>query len=148
MAKPRLTFAGQLGAIPLPNRRLHIDEHHDGQARVIVETELRYRGLARLAQRMLRLRTSRRYELTGIGLEVFRDIDGHKTFEQLIDQFAARHQLTFFEARALLLQYIGMLAARGIVVVGVRQETSAKAVADSANPNLASGPGRGRGNSA
>jgi len=138
MAKPRLTFAGQLGAIPLPNRRLHVDEHHEGQARVIVETELRYRGL----------RTSRRYELTGIGLEVFRDIDGHKTFEQLIDQFAARHQLTFFETRALLLQYIGMLAARGIVVVGVRQETSAKAVADSANPNLASGPGRGHGNSA
>ncbi len=134
MAKPKLSFAGQLEAIPLPNQRLRVDDcgtEQGGQGRVMVEIDLRYRGLARLAQRVFRLRTSRRYELNGIGLEVFRMIDGHKTFEQLIDQFSTCHQLTFFEARALLLQYIGMLAARAIVVVAVRQE----AATNPARPN-------------
>ena len=39
-----------------------------------------------------------------------------KTFEQLIDEFAAREKLTFFESRALLGQYFQTLVRRGVVV--------------------------------
>lgn len=120
MAKPKLTFEQQLDSIPVINRRLEVAEAEDGKS-LEVGVELRYRGLAKVFKAPLKLRSVKRYQLQGVGLDVFRSIDGEKTFEQLIDDFAVKHKLTFLESRALLMQYIQMLMQRGIVSIAVKK---------------------------
>ena len=51
-------------------------------------------------------------------------VDGRKTVEQLIDEFAAREKLTFFESRALLGQYFQTLVRRGVIVATLPSRTS------------------------
>ena len=81
-----------------------------------LEVRLRYGPLLGFFRRLLRARTEKVYELDAVGREVYEDIDGTRNFETLIDRFAARHKLTFLEARALLAQYLQILTKRGIIV--------------------------------
>jgi hypothetical protein len=48
--------------------------------------DLTYKGLMHFIYKGLKLRTTRRYRLDGLGLEVFRMIEGTKSFEVLIDE--------------------------------------------------------------
>lgn len=117
--KPRkLAFDQQLSTIPLRNEGVKLSVDPDGTS-LAVQIELRYRGVLALWKRVFKLRPNRTYLLDGIGRSVFESIDGKKNFEQLVDEFAAKHQLTFFEARALLMQYIKLLMNRGLIVIGV-----------------------------
>jgi hypothetical protein len=68
------------------------------------------------------LRDYKRFHLDAIGREVYESIDGKKSFEELIDLFSESHKLTFFESRALLMQYVEILMKRGLVVIGIRQD--------------------------
>ncbi len=81
-----------------------------------LEVTLVYGTTTGLLRRLLGARSKRSYVLEGVGREVYQDIDGRSTFEELIDRFAARHKLSFFESRALLAQYYQMLTKRGLIV--------------------------------
>ena len=107
-------FRRSLRAVPVRNARARAVPAADGSLRV--EVPLRYSGFQSFLRRLLPARDSRTYALEGVGREVYESIDGKKNFETLIDEFAARHRLSFFEARALLASYLQLLARRGLVV--------------------------------
>ena len=90
-----------------------------------LQVTLRYGTFGRLLRKVLPVRPQRRYVLEGVGREVYEDIDNRATFEQLIDRFAARHRLTFFESRALLAQYYQLLAKRGLIIATLPRAPSA-----------------------
>lgn len=96
-----------------------------GLNEIEVEVELRYEGLfMNFFRRFFKLRTKKRYLLEGVGKIAFEAIDGKKNFEQLIDEFAEKEKLTFFESRALLGQYYQTLTRRGLIVPTVSAQRS------------------------
>ena len=119
MKKPLLQFDQQLSSIPIRNERVTTTAGDDGQT-LIVEVKLQYPPLVRLLGKLLKMQDRKRFQLDAVGREVYESIDGRKSFEELIDAFAERHKLTFYESRALLMQYMEMLMKRGLVVVGIR----------------------------
>lgn len=129
-----LDIQRQLGAVLVRNEHAR-SVTPSGADPLIVEVTLRYRGWRGVLARWLKPARTRRYELAGLGRELYLSIDGKATFEELIDAFAARHQLSFLEARGLLAQYCRTLLGRGLVAVVVRQpgpETAAGAAANDA----------------
>ncbi len=79
----------------------------------------RHGPLGTLWRRLAGGRAHREYVLDGVGREVYEDIDGRRNFEELIDRFAGRHQLSFLESRALLAQYYQLLTRRGLIVAAL-----------------------------
>ncbi|MCL1856342.1 MAG: hypothetical protein FWF84_01680 [Kiritimatiellaeota bacterium] len=64
-------------------------------------------------------KATQQFELDALGREVYEDIDDARTFETLIDRFAERHALTFFESRGLLAPLFHLLTQRGIIAATV-----------------------------
>lgn len=120
MKRPRLDFGQQMASVPMRNARAVVTRDADGTA--IVTLELRQPGWMKPLRRWVRSPPTARYRLDRIGTEVFDSIDGRGTFGELVDAFAARHRLGFFESRALLVQYMEALMRRGIIVIGVEKE--------------------------
>ncbi len=82
-----------------------------------VEVRLKYKGaVMQFLHSRLKMHDKKRYVLDGIGRKVYEAVDGKKTFEDIIDEFAARDKLTFFESRALLGQYFQTLTRSGVIV--------------------------------
>jgi hypothetical protein len=115
-----LELGEQLASIPMRNEKAGAVPG-DEPGTLVVEIELRYSGLMSFVSKALKLVDRKRYILDGVGKQVYESIDGMKSFETLIDDFAAHHKLTFFEARALLMQYIKILMNKGIVVIGIKK---------------------------
>ena len=104
-----------LQVVPVQNRG--VNRLSTGNQRELhIEVTLIYGTITGLLRRLLGARSKRHYVLEGVGREVYLDIDGRRSFEQLIDLFAERHKLSFFESRALLAQYYQMLTKRGLIV--------------------------------
>lgn len=112
-----LDFAAQLQCVPVRNEGARAAPAPGNPDAVIVEVRLRYPGVLDAAARLVKARRVRRYELAGISRELFEKLDGRQTLENLIDSLAAEEQLTFLEARALLVQYLRDLMQRGLVVI-------------------------------
>jgi hypothetical protein len=108
-------FRQSLRVVPVRNTHV-VALPSDDPRELHLGVSLRYGPIIRILRLLLKARTQRCYVLEGIGREVYEDIDGRSTFEQLIDRFAARRRLTFFESRALLAQYCQLLAKRGLIV--------------------------------
>jgi len=125
----RLSLAQQLASVPIRNRQVETRIADDGRGLEVTVTARRPLWFRILAV-PLGLRRSRRYLLDDIGRRLFEAMDGQRTFEQLIDAFAAEHQLTFFEARAFLMNYLATLVKNGLVAVAV----PASAGTDTAEP--------------
>ncbi len=106
-------------SVPIRNRRVTVERSADG-ATVSIEVELQRSGWQAWLRRFIRDRDRRRYELDRLGTEVYDSIDDRKSFLTLVDEFAARHKLTYFESRGLLMQYLQALMRRGIVAIGVQ----------------------------
>lgn len=119
MKRKHLALSQQLSSVPVRNESVSIAKDEDGD--LVVEVKLLYTGLLRVASILLKMRKTKRFVLEGLGLQIYESIDGEKSFEDLIDGFAAEHKLTFFEARALLMQYMQILMKNGLVAIGVRR---------------------------
>lgn len=120
MAKRKyMPFDQHLHTLILRNQAVR-EEPGDNPDELIVVVPINYdRSSLRPLAKALHARTEKRFILDGTGLEVYRMLKGKKSFEQLIDAFAATHLLSFFEARAFLLDYVRTLVERGIAVIGV-----------------------------
>lgn len=76
-----------------------------------------YRGWRSLARRLLRLRRERRYALDRLSAETVELFDGRRTVGEVVEQFSARHHLSFFEARGALLGFLHPLLRKGILLL-------------------------------
>lgn len=119
MSDKGLGLYRQLASVPVRNPKVTSMPADDGDA-LILEVELHYGRAARWLGWFLPVRRSRRFRLDGLGRSVYEMIDDRKAFEQLIDEFAGEHLLTFFEARALLMEYMRLLARRGLIAFGLK----------------------------
>jgi len=119
MKPDKMTLEQQLSAIPLRNKRVKTIAGAPGQV-PLLEVEMQYAGLLVPVSHLLRMRRSRRIQLDPVGWAVYEKIDGQKTFERMIDDFAAEHNLAFLESRALLMAHIRNLMKAGLVVVGIK----------------------------
>jgi len=112
--KPKASFRAHLESVPRRCPPLRQDRR-DGVLRLIVEVS--YGGLLGIFQGIMQIKREKPYDLDGLALEVYDAIDGRRTIETLIDDFAARHHLTFFEGRALITRFLQMLEKRDLIEV-------------------------------
>jgi hypothetical protein len=52
-----------------------------------------------------------------VGIQVLNLCDGNRTIENIVDEFAKTHKLTFHESRVSVTGYIKQLVQRGILVI-------------------------------
>lgn len=114
-----LDLERQLDSIPLRNRHIRVREDPDRKEALLVEVDLAYSGWKKLASFVLKPRKTKEYRIVGIGRQVYESVDGRRSFVELIEDFQQQHHLTFFEARALLMQYMQTLMERGLIVMGI-----------------------------
>ena len=110
----------QLAVIPVPNEAARIIKNEKDL--LSIEVQLRYSPMWAWLAKLFLLKTKKIYELEGLGLLLYRRLDSAKTLGELIDQFQDENALTFFEARALILQYLQSLMKSGLVVMAARKK--------------------------
>ena len=112
---PDNQFRWQLGLRPVRNQAVTSELLADGKSRLTLP--LAHRAWSRLVQRVLPLRNAKVVELDELGTELLEWCDGQTTFETMIDRYQQRWNLSFFEARTLLIQFFRPLLRREIIVV-------------------------------
>jgi hypothetical protein len=107
----------QLASRPRPNPALRLEPTAGGGLVLVLPVE-RPAWTRRLAW-LIRLPPERRLELDDLGAALFGQCDGQRTVEQLVDALAARWQLSFFEARGLVLHLLKRLVQRQYLLLVV-----------------------------
>ena len=65
----------------------------------------------------VRPRVTRTIRLDRLGTQIWELCDGERTVEDVVDEFARRHRLTFHEARASVTAYLKLLVQRGVLAM-------------------------------
>ena len=60
--------------------------------------------------------------LDHLGVEVWERCDGTRTVEQVVDEFAQKHALSFHESRVMVTEYLRELIQRGVLAIGLPGE--------------------------
>jgi len=107
----------RLRAIPVRNQRATVHPRSAVCAEVTVPQRFP-RALAGLAAR-LGARTERRFQLEGVGLALFLRLNAALPLRDHVEWLAAAHQLSFHEARVLVMKYLEMLMGRGLIAIAV-----------------------------
>jgi len=98
------------------NAAAQVARESDGTIAVMVSAE-RPRWMVPPLRWMVPFKPQRTLRLDKLGSRVWDLCDGQCTVEDIIDRFAARHELTFHEARVSVTSYLKELIARGALVV-------------------------------
>ena len=117
-----MDFNSQLKSVPIRNAKVRTVSAKADSA--VFEVDLKYNRLLYPFAMLLGMRKSRKYELYGLSLELYRTLDGTRSTENLIDELAERFKLTFFESRALVISYLSMLMRRGLIVIVGRNSSA------------------------
>ena len=117
-----MDFNSQLKSVPIRNAKVRTVSAKADSA--VFEVDLKYNRLLYPFAMLLGMRKSRKYELYGLSLELYRTLDGTRSTENLIDELAERFKLTFFESRALVTSYLSMLRRRGLIVIVGRNSSA------------------------
>lgn len=115
----RLDMRTQLRAVPVRNRSMEQKPLPDGGVAFTVQAAppgVVLGGMKRLLKVPHRSKTVR---LDCLGAEVLRACDGRKTVEEIVDEFAASHRLTFHEARLGVMQFLKVLMQHNAVGLAV-----------------------------
>lgn len=124
-ASPRVfDFKTQLATKPVRNLKISITP--DPAGHLTISVPLVYRGAAGLFARLFKPRTQRRYRIDGPPLEIWNLIDGQARVADLMAHLEAKHQLRFFEARAMVIHLLGLWMGRGLIAIDTRVEADPK----------------------
>jgi len=118
-----IDFRTQLHAIPVRNEGVQVLDSNE--SRMVLAVKLNYEGPMLVIAKLLSLRQVKKYEIDGLSLKLYRSLDGVKTAGNLVDSLMDSYKLSFFEARALIAQYLSDLMRRGLVAVAVKKEDEA-----------------------
>jgi hypothetical protein len=120
-----LATADLLDAVPVRNRAVECEREADSE--LVLRVPLRRRWyMDPPVGWLFPFSRYRRVALDRLGKEVWQGCDGERTTESIVEGFAARHHLSFHEARLSVMQFLKDLTQRGLVVmVGRNQEMSA-----------------------
>jgi Coenzyme PQQ synthesis protein D (PqqD) len=115
-------FADQLEATPIKNEKAVMSITEADAVRVSVP--LIYPAWLRPVANVMRFRKQRSYELEGVGRAVYDRVDGQTSVAALVDWLATEHQLSFHEARVLIMKYLQMLMERGLIVIAGKRSST------------------------
>ncbi|MBA2481644.1 MAG: PqqD family protein [Planctomycetes bacterium] len=116
VAKPKGpgTLAEQMSAVPVRNEKVRVVEQSGGAHLTV---PLTYHAMLRPLASAMKLRTEKTFQLDVLAYSVYRRIDGVATVETLADRLKDEFQLSFHEARVLVMRYLQLLMVRGLVVL-------------------------------
>ena len=120
---PAISAVDLLDAVPLRSRTVRGEKRPDGGWLLRVPLRRRWYTRPPLAW-LMPLSRERAISLDQLGSEVWQACDGRRTVEQIVDLFAAAHDLTFHEARLSVTAFLRLLTLRGLVVVVGRPKAS------------------------
>lgn len=113
----------QLNAIPVKNTKVRVEEE---QADVMVlSIEKKYRNIMWLMAKMFNLRSRHAYKIEGIGKDLYELLDGETNIGDLVGILRERYELSFFESRGLVMEYLRMLTGKGLIVIAAPKEEAA-----------------------
>ncbi len=108
-----------LKAVPMPNEAARVtSEDLDGTITVTVPTRAK-RFLFPPISWVIRPPKERQAVLDPLGATIWRACNGNRTVEEIVDNFAFQHRLSFHESRVSVTSYIKALLQRGALAVAV-----------------------------
>jgi hypothetical protein len=111
----------QLTAVPIVNQAVQEFPFSSGGLRLSIR--LQRRGWSRVLGGLLPLSHEKKLELDPIGAEVFQMFDGQHTLEEIIDIYRERWNLSFFESRAVILEFLRRLGRYDLILFKIRAPT-------------------------
>jgi hypothetical protein len=111
-----LTLAEVLATVPVRNRAVRETRKNESETVLYVPMRERWFMGPPLSW-LMPISKERGMSLDALGREVWEACDGLKRTEQLIDEFAGKHHLTFHEARVSVLTFLRELTRRGVIVM-------------------------------
>ncbi len=121
LGTPRSAFHTQLAARPVRNVAAQAAEGPAGGFSIAVATR-RPRWLVPPLSWLVPHKPHRTVRLDNLGGEVWALCDGERPVEAIVDEFAARHGLSFHEARVAVTGYLSQLVQRGVLAVAIPTE--------------------------
>ena len=114
----RASWRSMLSALPARNAAAEVARTQEGGLRISVQRE-RPAWWAAPLSRLLRRPPRRTVILDRLGVEVWELCDGTRTVEQVVEEFARKHALSFHESRVVVTEYLRELIQRGILAIGL-----------------------------
>ncbi len=114
-ARTQLPPERLLDGVPHHNRALEVEAKPNG---AVLWSSIRRRWWMRAPFNwIMPYRDRKGFHLDSLGLEVWRDCDGRRTVEAIVERFAARHRVSFHEARIAVMQFIQIMTKRELIAV-------------------------------
>jgi len=113
---PGATWERMLRAVPVPNVAAGVQRISEDELKITVKRRKPAFLIPPLSW-FIRPRLQRTIVLDGLGAEVWDLCDGKRTVEDVTDDFARRHRLTFHEARLAVTEYLKRLVQRGALAI-------------------------------
>jgi len=107
-----------LGAKPVRNAAAEAAQEGQNELKISVKTK-KPRYLVPPLSWIVPLRPTRAVRLDRLGSQVWNLCDGERTVEEVVDEFARLHGLSFHEARVAVTGYIRQLVQRGALAIAM-----------------------------
>lgn len=104
-----------LRATPVRNSAATEQRRSDDEAKVVVPRQKP--SFLKPVSWLVRPKPTRTVVLDRLGLQIWERCDGRRTVEEIVDEFADTHRLTFHEARAAVTGYVKSLVERGAAAI-------------------------------
>lgn len=116
-----ISFERQINATIRINDAAVLDT--EGADYIQLKIKLRHGFFAKLINLIWKMRDYKKHLLTGFNCELYRLIKAEPIrMRDLIQWFIDREKLSFFEARSLMMQYIGNMMQRALIAVELPPE--------------------------
>lgn len=116
-----ISFERQMNATIRINDAAVLDT--EGADYIQLKIKLRHGFFAKLINLIWKMRDYKKHLLTGFNCELYRLIKAEPIrMRDLIQWFIDREKLSFFEARTLMMQYIGNMMQRALIAVELPPE--------------------------
>ena len=110
----RALLQEQMRSRPIRTKGPQVTEKDDG--RMDISIPLRHRTIVQLLQKVLPVSKEKNLELDRLGTRLYNLCDGTHSVEELVEMHQREWLLTFFEARAMVLQYLRLLSQRNLIL--------------------------------
>ncbi len=116
----QVSSAELLDAVPVRNETVACES--DGERELVLSVPLQRKWyMGPPVCWILPFSRCRRIALDMYGREVWRECDGRRSAEAIVERFAGRHRLSFHEARLSVLTFLRELTRRGFLVMAGKE---------------------------
>lgn len=109
-----------LEAVPRRNMAAEVEQWGEESAKVSVPLKKQWWQMKPVSW-VIQPKQQKTFGLDHLGSEVLDLCDGSRTVERIVDEFAARHKLTFHESRVAVTGFLKSLVQRGILAIEQQQ---------------------------